>query len=369
MKIGLCLIVKNESHVISRCLDSVKILIDYVLISDTGSTDGTQDVIKKWLVENNIPGIVFDDPWVSFSHNRSLALSRMRDNRDIDYSLMIDADEVLVFNSEFDPILFKQNLDHDVYNVLSHLGGVIYPRPQIISNKKNFRYEGVVHEFLAMDISGSQSQANGFHNQPIQDSSRNRSGHQKYRNDIKLLEDELVKTDINEYMRSRYTFYLAQSYRDCGEVDLAIKNYRIRSTQGFWREEEFVSLYNIAKLKFESNLYSKEEVLQDFYKSFEHSPHRVEPLYWIMQICRLSGWNQQGYMVGKVALNKLNPNMDGLFVEKWIYDYGILDEFSICSYYSGNGVESKETCIRLLSEGKIPDHYIPRLKNNLEICG
>jgi len=41
----LNMIVKNESEVITRCLKSVLPLIDYWVISDTGSTDGTQKII------------------------------------------------------------------------------------------------------------------------------------------------------------------------------------------------------------------------------------------------------------------------------------------------------------------------------------
>ena len=181
MKIGLCLIVKNEAHVISRCLDSVRSIIDYVLISDTGSDDGTQDVINKWLKDNNFLGVVFNDEWKSFSYNRSIALSRMREVKEIDYSLMIDADEILVFNSDFDVNKFKSELSCDIYNIMTHLGGSVYPRPQLISNRKEFRYEGVVHEFLAMDISGSLGQIDDFINQPIQDSNRNKMGADKYR--------------------------------------------------------------------------------------------------------------------------------------------------------------------------------------------
>ena len=53
-KIGFCIIVKNESHVIKRCLDSVKRLIDYVLIVDTGSDDDTIEVINRWLSDNSM---------------------------------------------------------------------------------------------------------------------------------------------------------------------------------------------------------------------------------------------------------------------------------------------------------------------------
>jgi glycosyltransferase involved in cell wall biosynthesis len=59
--ISLCMIVKNESHVIERCLNSVKPLLDYVLIVDTGSTDNTIEVIYNWLnliIYHKFSGIV-----------------------------------------------------------------------------------------------------------------------------------------------------------------------------------------------------------------------------------------------------------------------------------------------------------------------
>ena len=45
--ISLCMIVKNESHIIHECLESVYKHIDYWVISDTGSTDNTQKIIKS----------------------------------------------------------------------------------------------------------------------------------------------------------------------------------------------------------------------------------------------------------------------------------------------------------------------------------
>ncbi len=365
--IGLCLIVKNEEHVITRCLDSVKPIVDYILICDTGSTDNTKSKILEWLSENNIEGQIIDDPWVNFSHNRTSALSKIK-KIDMDYCLMIDADEVLIFNEEFDVNKFKSSLSHDIYHINSILNNITYNRPQLTSNKRSFRYEGVVHEFLAMDGESSSSTISGFYNRPIQDSSRNAKGVSKYIDDAKILEEELSK-DIGDYMRSRYTFYLAQSYKDCGQTELAIENYRIRSTQGFWREEEFVSLYNIGIIKNGDPKYSKEEVIQDFMKSFEHSPHRIEPLYWINLICRLNGWNQQGYMVGKKAIERLEIPVGSLFIENWIYDYGALDELSISAFYIGKIEESREICKRLLNEDKIPSHYIPRIENNIRMCG
>ena len=67
------MIVKNEKDVIVRCLESVKPVIDYWVIVDTGSTDGTQKIIKKEL--KDIPGELYERPWKNFGENRSEAFN------------------------------------------------------------------------------------------------------------------------------------------------------------------------------------------------------------------------------------------------------------------------------------------------------
>ena len=42
--ISLCMIVKNEERVLKRCLDSVRDLVDEIIIVDTGSTDATKRI-------------------------------------------------------------------------------------------------------------------------------------------------------------------------------------------------------------------------------------------------------------------------------------------------------------------------------------
>ena len=64
--VGLCMIVKNEAQTILRALDSVRTFVDYVLVEDTGSTDGTQTIIRDYLRAHGLPGEVFDEPWRDF---------------------------------------------------------------------------------------------------------------------------------------------------------------------------------------------------------------------------------------------------------------------------------------------------------------
>ena len=88
-RIVLTMIVKNETAVLKRSLGSVRGLVDSWCIVDTGSTDGTQDMVRELMAD--IPGELHERPWVDFAHNRSEALELSRPLGE--YSLMLDADD------------------------------------------------------------------------------------------------------------------------------------------------------------------------------------------------------------------------------------------------------------------------------------
>ena len=132
-------------------------IVDYVLVEDTGSTDGTQAIIREWLDRVGLPGEVYDEPWRDFAYNRSHALGRLRENKGIDYALIIDADDQLVVEAGFDVAVFKKSLSQDLYNVPLRQGLVHYQVQRLCSNKLDFHYRGVLHEF----IEGPQSISSG----------------------------------------------------------------------------------------------------------------------------------------------------------------------------------------------------------------
>ena len=140
-KICLSMIVKDEASVIARCLASVRSLIDYWIIVDTGSTDGTPDVVRKVL--HDVPGQLHHRPWVDFAHNRSEALDLARPHGD--YTLIIDADDVLELSAGFG-LAF---LNADSYAVEIWNKDRRYWRPQLLRSSLPWRYEGVLHEFLS----------------------------------------------------------------------------------------------------------------------------------------------------------------------------------------------------------------------------
>ena len=95
--ITLCMIVKDETHVIERCLRSVAPSIDRYDITDTGSTDGTPEKIKEIMDELGIPGEVYLSDWKGFGDHNGKIGSRTESLRNCDgkadYAWVIDADD------------------------------------------------------------------------------------------------------------------------------------------------------------------------------------------------------------------------------------------------------------------------------------
>ncbi len=364
-RIGLCMIVKNEAHVIVDCLESVRPLVDYVLIEDTGSTDGTQDLIRGYLAREGLAGEVIEEPWQDFAHNRSLALSRLRERTDVDYALMIDADEVIVYDPGFDAVAFKKGLVQDLYFIKIRLHSIEYFRPQLVSNRAEFRYRGVLHEFVEGPPGGySSDTTDGFHMLSGRGGARSKNP-RKYEDDAAVLERTL-QHETDPFLISRYTFYLAQSHRDSGKLEKALALYLKRTELGFWDQEIFISFYSAAQI-LEQLGRPDTEVVGAYLRAYESCPWRAEALHGAMRYCRLAGKHHQSYLIGRHAVTLQRPE-GGLFVQPWVYEYGVLDEFSIAAYWAGHYQDSLDACERLLREGLIPDRERSRVQANMDFA-
>jgi tetratricopeptide (TPR) repeat protein len=359
--IGLCMIVKNESHVILRCLESVRPLVDYVLVEDTGSTDDTRRIVREWLDRQGLPGEVFDEPWRDFAYNRSVVLARLREKKDVDYALMIDADDHLVVETGFDVAAFKKNLSADEYRVEMRNGPLRYQRSQICSNRREYRYRGVLHEFLEGPPGGiSTDTAAGFHIISSREGARNRDSN-KYAKDAQVLEQTLRK-ETDPFLRSRYTYYLARSYRFAGEKEKALDNYLKRASLGHWAEEVFDSLFSAGQLMQEMGR-PFDEVIAMYLRASDAAPGRAEALHAASRLCREKEQHSDGFSYALRGLEITAP-ADGLFVQPWVYDYGLLDELAVNAYWIGRFKECLEACDRLLLEGKIPASRRERVEQN-----
>ncbi|AZO02026.1 MAG: glycosyltransferase [Mesorhizobium sp.] len=358
--IGLCMIVKNEAKVILQCLASALPLVDYVLIVDTGSTDGTQDLIRGFLAQNNVQGAVIDEPWREFAYNRSFALERLREVQTVDYAMIIDADDTLILDRDFEPAVFKSRMEHDLYDVEVSHGNISFYRPQICRNRLPFSFKGVLHEYLEAPPGPiTRQNAEGFRIATGRGGARSQNP-RKYQDDAAVLENVLA-TETDPFLISRYTFYLAQSYRDFGEREKALEQYLKRAELGFWNEEVYVSLLEAGNLMAALGK-PFEEVVAVYERATQTVPARAEALHAASLYCRSQGRNAQGQEFARRGLDLTEPT--GLFVQPWVYDYGLLDEFSINAYWAGAYRESLDACLKLLASDKLPPDMLKRVVAN-----
>jgi glycosyltransferase involved in cell wall biosynthesis len=361
--VTLCMIVKNEARVIERCLASVLPIIDHWVIVDTGSTDGTQEKILKFFENVGIPGELYERPWKNFGHNRSEALQLAKDKAD--YSYMIDADEVLVFEPGFDPDKFKETLNADLYNIFALYGGTRYHRPQMTSNKKNFYYRGVLHEYVdCHDPIETRDFARGFMNTPIQDGNRS-SMEKKYERDAEVFE-EALKGEVDPKDFNRYHFYLAQSYRDSQQWEKALAAYMKRAELGGWNEEVFYSLYQAGRIMEVLNK-NIDDIIKVYFNAYQAAPYRAESLWAAARLCRMNIRFDQAYTFAKQGLKCRCPE-GALFIGAPIYEWMLLDEFAIAAYWTGHFKESRMASIQLLNSNKFPPDQKERIEMNLKFA-
>jgi glycosyltransferase involved in cell wall biosynthesis len=233
------MIVKNEERIIERMLSSVLPLVDTYCICDTGSTDNTICVIQNFFDKHNIAGKIVEEPFVNFGYNRTFALDHCQ-TMDADYILLMDADMILNIPAGFVPMNFKMSLNSDSYLLFQGSDRMYYKNVRILKNNIGASYWGVTHEYVKMPDKTTKSTIpkNVLFINDIGDGG---SKSNKAQRDIDLLKKGLEEEPNND----RYTFYLANSYRDAGQLELAIESYKKRIELGGWIEEVWYSAYMV----------------------------------------------------------------------------------------------------------------------------
>ena len=358
MRPSICLnmIVKNEAPIIKRCLKSIKPWIDTWLITDTGSNDGTQEIIRDFM--KDMPGELIEVPWVNFSHNRNIALDLARSKAD--YSLFIDADQQFIPVDGIESIY----LTKDCYTIhlKENLGSSTYVY-FLVRNQARILWKGVIHEYISgptgfEHVDGALFKG-GYIFSTTKDGNRSKDPN-KYLKDAYVLERALIDDPNN----ARYMFYLGQSYANCNKHLLALKSFEKRARMGGEDEEVFFSLYMIGSLQ-ESLEFDEETCLQSFIKAHQYIPSRQEPVYRMGQIYIKRNEFKKSYnlLVNYVFHYNLN---DQFLVQSNISDYLLPIAFSHTCYCLGKYKESYEVLTRISTLKNLPEKLKVELDQGIE---
>ncbi len=339
------MIVKNEAKVIERCLRGALPLLDWWVISDTGSTDGTQDIIRS--VMGDVPGLLIERPWVNFGHNRQESLDAARTlehSRAGDYVLWIDADDTLT-----DLPTALPQLTADGYYLEVEDAGTRYGRLAVVRLDRPWRWKGVVHEYLdlpeaTLDTLKAPRVLRGREGERSRDPDT-------YRRDAELLARELAKTPDDP----RTQFYLGQSWRDAGELERALEAYQARAAnENGWDQERWYAMFQIAAIL--ERLDRPVEVVSDAYLTvWAAMPSRAEPLVALARIERKRERFEVAYLYADAATRIRVPDADALFVDHETYTWRAWDELAISCYWTdrhAQGIKAAKKALAVRPDDK-----------------
>lgn len=364
--ICLNMIVKNESHIIVETLDHLHKIFDfdYWVISDTGSTDNTQGIIKDYFKDKGVPGELVENEWKWFGESRTDALKAAYNKTD--YLLIFDADDKFHGN-----LVLPDTLNADSY-CLKFKSGITYFRPLLINNRKKWKFKGVIHEVLSNidpvnpsvyldneEYFVESRRLGNFNLDPL-----------KYQKQAKVLEDAFYKEmDLKEDigLANRYAFYCARSYRDAGDNDNAIIWFKkVINELDNWYQEKYCSCIEIGDLFADKN--DLENSLMYYLKSVEFDDERIEGIVKAINLSFSKKLNMLAISLYNQYKN-YNHNIDTsnrLFIEEWFYRQFEMDFRVSIQTYNIKGQEKVgyEACKKIINNKKYEHHtYIQTVWN------
>jgi GR25 family glycosyltransferase involved in LPS biosynthesis/glycosyltransferase involved in cell wall biosynthesis len=267
--LGLCVICKNEAHIIHEMIASVAPHCQFALFVDTGSTDGTQDKIAALCKEHKLPYEIHERPWdtktrgdFQFDVNRTMALELIRSK--CQFAFVMDADDVLLYQnktadgSSFVPLLDKtiaeKHVEMDGFFMLVKSGSMTYPRAHILKMDRPWCYVDEIHEMTKLNVRFAPDNGNekltermyklaartpicfGGHKKLLHDKGEfvihsrrlgartkdHKTQADKYTKDALQLE-RMMKRDPDN---GRYVYLCGNSWRDAGEFAKARRYYQ-----------------------------------------------------------------------------------------------------------------------------------------------
>jgi len=365
------MIVKNEAHLIAETLAHLLtyITFDYWVISDTGSTDATREIIKDFFKSRNIPGELVEHAWQDFGYNRSKAFEAAYNKTD--YAFVWDADDEIC-----GAFKMPENLTADSYLfTFGNHDGFRYSRHQLFNNRKRWCYKGVLHEYAScMEQNGPAGSVVGdyfFVSGRRGDRSKDPN---KYLKDAHILEKASEKALAEkDPLYNRYIFYCAQSYASCNMHEKAIEFYKKALTIDMWVQEKYISCLEIYEQY--TRLGREIEGLPYLVESYKYDKDRLECIYRLIKYYTIHGPVEVAYNYYGLIQDFYENRYEGiklaekLFAKKADYDFYLPYYMVITSEKSRHPETAAKMYESILKHGHLADEWwLRNLVFNIQFC-
>lgn len=368
------MIAKNEAQVIRETIRSLENEIARYIVCDTGSTDGTQDIVREEFRRIQVPGHVRQHKWKNFGHNRNLCLEDGLKliGSDCDFWLVLDADQPLVNKGL--ARLWQYKLPNDAYMIKEVSHGVSFQSTRIFRANGLWEFRGAIHEFVRPKNGTDYVPSYGAFPGNIVYTLHDNISTRDMEDDMRIMEQELLNDPDNTV---KWHFHLAKAYGEypSGENKAIYHFGKTVALSSMGSEERYMSyilvqqillrLYLTDSLSDEIRKTAREQrfvegpvidvegIIAIVIKARDELEYRYEAwcqiatLYWhqLHNPHSCFQFSDQGIKVGSMGSTEKNTM---LATETPMYCLHV--RRCVCGFHIGRYGESFESCTKVVSE-------------------
>lgn len=338
--------VKNETKIIERLMDSVKGRVDAIVICDTGSTDDTVEKAEAWLQANDMSGATFHYAFTNFGKSRTQSflccqewVAKVGWDATKTWALLLDGDMMLS-----DPIeriaLAKLGPEQAGVSLKQAAGSLIYSNMRVLRCSEPWICKGATHEAWTCPPAKHTTL---LHSPILVDHGDGGCKSDKYPRDIRLLKEDLEEMPND----ARTHFYLGQTYLCMRDWPNAIQTLKRRIEIGGWDEEVYIARMYLGEAY--DNAGKTSDAVYTYMEAWQARPFRTEAAMRLVTLYRKQPNSQflasmmlerlfalqygEDLRTGQIVTPPRN-NTDVLFVNRHDTDYHIWEEMAILGFYS-----------------------------------
>ncbi|GMQ56500.1 glycosyltransferase family 2 protein [Vallitalea sediminicola] len=320
--ISLCMIVRDESLVLDRCLESIYKIVDEIIIVDTGSKDNTKEIALKYTDK------IYDFQWVDdFSKARNYSFSLATK----EYILWLDADDIILKEDMARLKEIKKMLSPTIdvvmmkYNLMVQNGEptISFYRERLLKRTRNYKWYSPVHEYI--DFRGAKTYTSEV-------CITHKKEHAKSDRNLKILEKQF---DNGKELSPRNWFYYARELYFHGKYDKAIIYYeKFLDTEGEYLSNYIDSCIDLSKIYTAKN--KPKKCLKTLIRSLEYDLPRAEICCYIGYYYKKYNQYNKAIFYFDLATRLVKPEKRWGFILHDFWDFIPYTELSICNYKLGN---------------------------------